>query len=84
MNKPIFPFTAICGQDDFKLALLLCMIDPSLGGVLALGDKGTGKTTTVRALQSLMKNIESHSFYVSLNTKSTMKFQTFYKSRLAL
>lgn len=50
----IFPFTAITAQDDFKLALILCMIDPSLGGVLALGDKGTGKTTTVRALSSLM------------------------------
>ncbi len=71
MNKPIFPFTAICGQDDFKLALLLCMIDPSLGGVLALGDKGTGKTTTVRALQSLMKNIESDFPFVNLPIGAT-------------
>ena len=66
-----FPFTAICGQDDFKLALLLCMIDPSLGGVLALGDKGTGKTTTVRALQSLMKNIESDFPFVNLPIGAT-------------
>jgi magnesium chelatase subunit D len=71
MNKPIFPFTAICGQDDFKLALLLCMIDPSLGGVLALGDKGTGKTTTVRALQSLMKNIETDFPFVNLPIGAT-------------
>ncbi|SFD48438.1 protoporphyrin IX magnesium-chelatase [Chitinophaga sp. CF118] len=49
-----FPFTAISAQEDFKLALILCMIDPSLGGVLALGDKGTGKTTTVRGLSNLM------------------------------
>jgi len=49
-----FPFSAISAQDDFKLALILCMIDPGLGGVLALGDKGTGKTTTVRALSNLM------------------------------
>ena len=71
MYKSIFPFTAICGQDDFKLALLLCMIDPSLGGVLALGDKGTGKTTTVRALQSLMKNIESDFPFVNLPIGAT-------------
>lgn len=66
-----FPFTAICGQDDFKLALLLCMIDPSLGGVLALGDKGTGKTTTVRSLQSLMKNIETDFPFVNLPIGAT-------------
>ncbi|TWV96247.1 ATP-binding protein [Chitinophaga pinensis] len=50
-----FPFTAIYAQDDFKLALILCMIEPGLGGVLALGDKGTGKTTTVRGLSHLMQ-----------------------------
>lgn len=51
-----FPFTAIYAQEDFKLALILCMIDPGLGGVLALGDKGTGKTTTVRGLSHLMQH----------------------------
>lgn len=51
---PIFPFTAIVGQEDFKLCLILNLIDPNLGGVLASGDKGTGKTTTVRALSQLM------------------------------
>lgn len=56
MSKPgpVFPFTAVVGQEDFKLCLLLNLIDPSLGGVLATGDKGTGKTTTVRALSQLM------------------------------
>jgi magnesium chelatase subunit I len=49
-----FPFTAISAQEDFKLALILCMIDPTLGGVLAFGDKGTGKTTTVRGLSNLL------------------------------
>lgn len=49
-----FPFTAVSAQEDFKLALVLCMIDPTLGGVLAFGDKGTGKTTTVRALANLL------------------------------
>ncbi|OMP76801.1 MULTISPECIES: ATP-binding protein [unclassified Chitinophaga] len=52
-----YPFTAICGQEDFKLALTLCMIDPGLGGVLALGDKGTGKTTTVRGLSHLLQDV---------------------------
>jgi len=56
MDNRIFPFTAIVGQDQLKLALLLNVIDPSLGGVLAIGDKGTGKTTLVRSLASLMAN----------------------------
>lgn len=54
MSTITFPFTAIVGQETFKLALLLNCIDPSLGGVLAIGDKGTGKTTLVRSLASLM------------------------------
>lgn len=66
-----FPFTAICGQEDFKLALLLCMIDPGLGGVLALGDKGTGKTTTARGLSTLMKKINPDFPFVHLPIGAT-------------
>jgi magnesium chelatase subunit I len=53
MSTP-FPFSAIVGQDELKLALLACAIDPSIGGVLVLGDRGTGKSTAVRALAALL------------------------------
>ena len=49
-----FPFSAIVGQDELKTALLLTAVDPSIGGVLALGDRGTGKTTAIRALAGLL------------------------------
>ncbi len=49
-----FPFTAIVAQDEMKLALLIAAIDPSVGGVLVLGDRGTGKSTAVRALAALL------------------------------
>lgn len=56
--RPIFPFTAIVGQEEIKLALLLNVIDPKIGGVIVIGDRGTGKSTTVRALVDLLPNIE--------------------------
>lgn len=55
MERVTFPFSAIVAQDDFKLCLELTLVDRSIGGVLALGDKGTGKTTTVRSMSQLMK-----------------------------
>ncbi|WP_370398083.1 AAA family ATPase [Tenacibaculum dicentrarchi] len=57
-----FPFSAIVGQDNFKLALILNLVDPLIGGVLAIGDKGTGKTTLIRSLTSLMENQQKHPF----------------------
>ncbi|MEO0542669.1 MAG: magnesium chelatase ATPase subunit I [Pseudomonadota bacterium] len=54
----IFPFAAIVGQDELKRALLMAAIDPTLGGVLAFGDRGTGKTTAIRALAALLPEIE--------------------------
>ena len=44
----IYPFAAIVGQDEMKLALILNVIDPTLGGVLLRGEKGTAKSTAVR------------------------------------
>ena len=61
-NKQAYPFTAIVGQEDFKLALILNVIDPLLGGVLAIGDKGTGKTTLIRSLAALMAVTEKFPF----------------------
>ncbi len=49
-----FPFSAIVGQEQMKLALLIATVDPSVGGVLVLGDRGTGKSTVVRALPALL------------------------------
>ena len=54
----IFPFTAIVGQDLMKKALLVNAIDPTIGGVLIKGDKGTGKSTAVRALADLLPKIK--------------------------
>jgi len=52
--RPVFPFSAIVGQEEMKLALLLVSIDPSIGGVMVFGDRGTGKSTAVRALAGLL------------------------------
>lgn len=50
----VFPFSAIVGQDEMKLALMIAAVDQSVGGVLVLGDRGTGKSTAVRALADLL------------------------------
>ena len=57
-SRPVFPFTAIVGQEEMKLALILNVIDPKIGGVMVMGDRGTGKSTTVRALSDLLPDIE--------------------------
>ncbi|HEX8141889.1 MAG TPA: magnesium chelatase ATPase subunit I [Pyrinomonadaceae bacterium] len=53
-SPPVYPFTAIVGQEEMKLALLLNTIDPAIGGVLVMGHRGTGKSTAVRALADLL------------------------------
>ncbi len=52
-----FPFTAIVGQDEMKLCLLLNVVDPRIGGVMVMGHRGTGKSTTVRALADVLPQI---------------------------
>lgn len=58
IETPIFPFTAIVGQEEMKLALQLNVIDPKIGGVMIMGDRGTGKSTTIRAIADLLPEIE--------------------------
>jgi len=54
----LYPFTAIVGQEDMKLALILSVIEPHLGGVLLMGHRGTGKSTAARALADLLPPID--------------------------
>jgi len=55
----LFPFTAIVGQEEMKLALQIAVVDPSVGGVLVFGDRGTGKSTTIRALAGLLPRMKA-------------------------
>ena len=57
MRTP-YPFSAIVGQDEMKRALVLAAIDPTIGGVLIFGDRGTGKSTAVRGLAALLPKMK--------------------------
>ena len=52
--RAVYPFAAIVGQDEMKRALLVAAVDQGVGGVLVFGDRGTGKSTAVRALAGLL------------------------------
>src|SRR5207302_8769407 len=56
--RPVLPFTALVGQESMKQALVLNAIDPAIGGVLIRGEKGTAKSTAVRALARLLPELE--------------------------
>jgi magnesium chelatase subunit I len=74
-DRPVFPFTAIIGQEEMKLSLILNVIDPKIGGVMIMGDRGTGKSTTVRALVDLLpviKVVENDPFNADPEDKSLM------------
>ena len=58
MSTP-FPFSALVGQDDMKLAMQLAAVEPAIGGVLVLGDRGTGKSTAVRGLAGLLPPMQA-------------------------
>lgn len=57
-KRELYPFTAIIGQDDMKEGLILNAINPNIGGVLIFGQKGTAKSTAVRALSRVLPEIE--------------------------
>ncbi len=59
MMKAAYPFSAIVGQEEMKQAIVLTAIDPGIGGVLVFGDRGTGKSTAVRALAALLPPIQA-------------------------
>ncbi|WP_129632224.1 magnesium chelatase ATPase subunit I [Candidatus Oscillochloris fontis] len=60
-NAPVppYPFTAIVGQEELKLALLLCVVSPTIGGVMVMGHRGTAKSTAVRALAAMLPPIKA-------------------------
>ncbi len=58
-KRPVFPFSAIEGQQELKTCLILTAVDPLIGGLLAMGDRGTGKSTTVRAFAALLPPIKA-------------------------
>ena len=57
-ERRVYPFTGIIGQSEMKLALMLNVIDPKIGGVMIMGDRGTGKSTTIRALVDILPDID--------------------------
>ncbi|MFD0268478.1 putative cobaltochelatase [Streptomyces sp. NPDC127106] len=58
MSSALFPFSAVVGQDDLRLALLLNAVSPAVGGVLVRGEKGTAKSTAVRALAAVLPEVD--------------------------
>ena len=70
-NRPDYPFSAIVGHDRLRLALVLCAVRPEIGGVLIRGEKGTAKSTAVRALAAVLERADPESRLVELPIGAT-------------
>ncbi len=71
MTPPAYPFSAIVGHDRLRLALLLCAVRPEIGGVLIRGEKGTAKSTAVRALAAVLAQVDESARLVELPIGAT-------------
>lgn len=71
MSVAAYPFSAIVGHDQLKLALVLCAVRPEIGGVLIRGEKGTAKSTAVRALAAVLEQVDAGSRLVELPIGAT-------------
>ena len=69
-----YPFVAIVGQDDLKKSLILNVINPGLSGVLIRGEKGTAKSTAVRALAELLPEMVDMRTMVLVGSSTTCQF----------
>lgn len=71
MSLPSYPFSALVGQDRLRLALVLCAVRPEIGGVLVRGEKGTAKSTAVRALAAVLAQVDPDARLVELPIGAT-------------
>jgi hypothetical protein len=73
--RSIFPFTAVIGQEEMKLALILNVIDPKIGGVMIMGDRGTGRPPNCEIFEMLSNTASSWPMYciVGLHGGSYLK-----------
>jgi magnesium chelatase subunit D len=74
MTSPVptpYPFSALVGQDQLRLALILCSVRPEIGGVLIRGEKGTAKSTAVRALAQVLAEVDEDARLVELPIGAT-------------
>jgi len=83
MHKHVFPFSAIIGQSELKLCLILNAINPKIGGVVIRGEKGTAKSTAVRALTELLPEVKTEPL-VELHGQKSLIFEKHHPSVVTL